>query len=116
MVLLHLVAAVAAFLGTIIKRWHHKQMTHFFLKSPRVCTMLGSSMRRVGLIDITVGDAPRRIATFRDAARRNTIATQRLSRWGSPAAQARLARTVPSSACGLRDAYRSQPDAETEEI
>jgi hypothetical protein len=29
--------------------------------------MLGSSMRRVGLIDITVGDAPRRIATFRQA-------------------------------------------------
>jgi len=29
--------------------------------------MLWSSMRRVGLIDITVGDAPRRIATFRHA-------------------------------------------------
>ena len=29
--------------------------------------MLGSSMRRVGLIDVTAGDAPRRIATFRDA-------------------------------------------------
>src|SRR5258705_13877485 len=37
------------------------------LKSTRDCPMLGSSMRRVGLIDIKVGDAPRRIATFRHA-------------------------------------------------
>ena len=78
------------------------------LKSPRDCTMLGSSIRRVGLIDITVGDAPRRIATLR-------VATQRLSRWGSPAACARLAPTDPLSASGS-DAYRSQPKAETEEI
>src|ERR1700682_824100 len=36
------------------------------LKSPRDCTMLTLSMRRVGLIDITGRhrDAPRRIATF----------------------------------------------------
>ena len=39
-----------------------------------------------------------------------------LSRWGSPAARARLARTVPLNRVGLRDAYRSQPEAETEEI
>jgi hypothetical protein len=72
--------------------------------------MLGSSMRRVGLIDITVGNA-------RASAHRNVppIATQRLSRWGSPAARARLARTVPLNRLWLRDAYRSQPEAETEE-
>ena len=38
------------------------------LKSPRDCTMLGSSMRRVGLIDITVGNATRLGASqFRQA-------------------------------------------------
>jgi hypothetical protein len=64
--------------------------------------MLGSSMRRVGLIDITVGNAMRLGAPQRSATRRcasQHIATQRLSRWGTPAARARLARTVPSSAC-----------------
>jgi hypothetical protein len=64
---------------------------------------LGSSMRRVGLIDITVGNATRLGASQRSATRRSAshhIATRRLSRWGSPAARARLARTVPSSACG----------------
>jgi hypothetical protein len=68
------------------------------LKSPRDCTMLGSSMRRVGLIDITVGDAPRRIATFRHATLR--VAPYRyatLEPLGSPAARAHLART---GACG----------------
>jgi hypothetical protein len=52
------------------------------LKSPRDCTMLGSLIRRVGLIDITVGDAPRRIVTFRD-----------------PGGSRALARTAPSIAC-----------------
>jgi hypothetical protein len=39
------------------------------LKSPRDCAMLVSSMRRVGLVDVTVGNATRlrRIATFRQA-------------------------------------------------
>src|SRR5213078_3898936 len=72
---------------------HHKQMAHVFygssavLKSTRDCTMLGSSMRRVGLIDITVGNATRLGASQRCATRRcasHHIATQRLSRWGSP--------------------------------
>src|SRR5258705_13730173 len=61
------------------------------LKSPRDGTMLGSSMRRVGLIDITVGNATRLGASQRSATRRSAshhIATQRLSRWGSPAARA----------------------------
>ncbi len=60
-------------------------------------------MRRVGLIDITVGNATRLGAPQRSATRRcasQHIATQRLSRWGSPAARARLARTSPSIACG----------------
>ena len=73
------------------------------LKSPRDCTMLESSMRCVGLIDITVGNARRLGASQRSATRRcasQHIATQRLSRWGSPAARARLARTLPAIACG----------------
>ena len=49
--------------------WRTPYGSNAVLKSPRDCTMFGSSMRRVGLIDITVGnrDAPRRIATFRHA-------------------------------------------------
>jgi hypothetical protein len=49
--------------------WRAPYGSSAVLKSPRDCTMLGSSIRRVGLIDITVGqrDAPRRIATFRHA-------------------------------------------------
>jgi len=73
----------------------------------------------VGLIDITVGNATRLGASQRSATRRSAsqhIATQRLSRWGSPAARARLARTVPLNRLWLRDAYRSQPEAETEEV
>ena len=76
-------------------------------------------MRRVGLIDITVGNATRLGASQRSATRRcasQHIATQRLSRWGSPAARARLARTVPLNRLWLQDAYHSQPEAETEEI
>jgi hypothetical protein len=42
--------------------------------------------------------ASQRSATRRCASQH--IATQRLSRWGSPAARARLARTLPSIACG----------------
>src|SRR5258708_37203449 len=63
--------------------------------------MLGSSMRRVGLIDITVGNATRLGASQRSAKRRcasHHIATQRLSRWGSPAARAFSADGLPSSA------------------
>src|SRR6202140_4956429 len=101
---------------------HHKRWRTFYgssavLKSPRDCTMLGSSMRRVGLIDITVGNATRLGASQRSSTRRcasHHIATQGLSRWGSPAARARLARTVSPKRLWLRDAYRSQPEAETE--
>src|SRR5882724_5767119 len=68
-----LVTAIAAFLGTIIKRGTIKRWRTFYgsgavLKSPRDCTMLGSSIRCVGLIDHgRQRDAPRRIATFRHA-------------------------------------------------
>lgn len=54
-------------------------------------------MRRVGLVDITVGNAARLGASQRSTTRRcasHHIATQRASRWDIPAALARLARTV----------------------
>src|SRR6266702_6344843 len=105
MVLLHLVTAVAASLGTIIKRWHHKQMAHVLWQQR--CLEVASRLHHVGVVDETrrtyrhhgrQRDAPRRIVTFRHATLR--VATQRLSRWGSLAARARLARTLPSIACG----------------
>jgi hypothetical protein len=79
----------------------HAYGSNAVLKSPRDCTTLGLSMRRVGLVDITVGNATCLGASQRSATRRcasHHIATQRLSRWGSPAARARLARTVPPQA------------------
>jgi hypothetical protein len=69
---------------------------------------VGVSMRRVGLIEITVGNATRLGVSQRSATRRcasHHIATQRLSRWGSPAARARLARTVPLKRLWLRDGH-----------
>src|SRR5437868_15482865 len=69
---------------------------------------VGSSMRRVGLIDITVGNAMRLGASQRSATRRcasHHIATQRLGRWGSPAARARIARMVPLKRLWLRDGH-----------
>src|SRR6266403_3081756 len=75
---------------------HHKQMAHVYgssavLNSPCDCTILGSSMGRVGLIDITVGNATRLGASQRSTTRRcasHHIATQRANRWGHPAALA----------------------------
>ena len=120
MAFLHLVTAAAAFLKRgIMAKWRTFYGSGAVLKSPRDCTMLESSMRRVGLIDITVGNATRLGASQRSATRRcasQHIATLRLSRWGSPAARARLARTVLLNRLWLRDAYRTQPEAETEEI
>jgi len=60
-----------------MNRWRTFYGSSGVLKSPRdCCTMLGSSMRRVGLIDITVGNATRlgahRNVPPRDAARRTT--------------------------------------------
>jgi hypothetical protein len=88
--------------------WRTPYGSNAVLKSPRDCTMFGSSMRRVGLIDITVGNATRLGASQRSATRRcasHHIATQRLSRWGSPAARARSARTVPLKRLWLRDGH-----------
>jgi hypothetical protein len=88
--------------------WPTPYGSNAVLKSIRDCTMLGLSMRRVGLIDITVGNATRLGASQRSATRRSAshhIATQRLSRWGSPAARARLARTVPLKHLWLRDGH-----------
>jgi hypothetical protein len=80
--------------------WRVRYGSNAVLKSPRDCTMLGSSMRRVGLIDITVGNATRLGASQRSATRRSAshhIATQRLSRWGSPAARAFSADGLPQA-------------------
>jgi hypothetical protein len=120
MVFLHLVTAAAAFLKRgIMAEWRTFYGSGAVLKSPRDGTMLDSSMRRVGLIDITVGNARRLGASQHSATRRcasQHIATQRLSRWGSPAARARLARTLPSIACGSETPTAAKPKAETEEI
>jgi hypothetical protein len=118
MVLLHLVTAVAAFLGTIIKRWHHKKMVHVLWQQR--CLEVASRLhhvgvveRCVGLIDITVGDAPRRIATFRHATLR--VATHRyatLEPLGKPGGSRAFSADGPLKRLWLRDSYRSQPDAE----
>jgi hypothetical protein len=81
--------------------------------------MLTSSMRREGLIDITVGNAtrPRRIATFRHATLRVAIhryAT--LEPLGKPGSLRAFSTDAPLNRLWLKDAYRSQPEAETEEI
>src|ERR1700722_15841583 len=63
-------------------------------------------MRRVGLIDITVGNATHVCASQRSTTRRNAshhIATQRANRWGTPAVRARLAQTGTLKRLWLRD-------------
>jgi hypothetical protein len=105
-----------AFLGTIIKRWHHKQMAHVLWQQR--CLEVASRLHHVGVVDETRRtyrhhgrNATRLGATQRSATRRcasHHIATQRLSRWGSPAARARLARTVP-----LNDASVESRQAES---
>jgi hypothetical protein len=70
--------------------------------------VLAELMRRVGLIDITVGNATRFGASQRSTTRRcasHHIATQRANRWGHPAALARLARTVTLKRLWLRDGH-----------
>jgi hypothetical protein len=81
MLLLHLVTAVAAFLNTIIKRWHHKQMAHVLWQQR--CLEVASRLHHVGVVDETRrtyrhhGRPTRRASAHRnvpprDAARRNT--------------------------------------------
>ena len=87
------------------------------MKSPRDGTMLGSSMRRVGLIDITVGNATRLGASQRSATLRVAIhryAT--LEPLGKPGGSRAFSTDAPLNRLWLKDAYRSQPEAETEEI
>jgi hypothetical protein len=79
-------------------------------------------MRRVGLIDITVGNATRLGASQRSATRRcasQHIATHRyatLEPLGKPGGSHAFSADGPLNRLWLRDAYRSQPEAETEEI
>jgi hypothetical protein len=70
--------------------------------------VLTQSMRRVGLVDITVGNATRLGASQRSTTRRcasHHIATQCANLWGYPAALARLARTVTLKRLWLRDGH-----------
>ncbi len=109
MVLLHLVTAVAAFLGTIIKRWHHKQMAHVLWQQR--CLEVASRLHHVGVVDEKrrtyrhhgrQRHAPRRFATFRHATLR--VAPHRyatLEPLGKPGgSRAFSADGPPSSACG----------------
>jgi hypothetical protein len=124
MVLLHLVTAVAAFLGTIIKRWHHNRWRTLYgsstvLKSPRDCTHVGviDETRRTYRHHGRQRDAPRRIATFRHATLR--VATHRyatLEPLGKPGGSRAFSADAPLNRLWLRDACRSRPEAETEEI
>ena len=124
MVLLHLVTAVAASLSTIIKRWHHKQMAHVLWQQR--CLEVASRLHHVGVVDETrrtyrhhgrQRDAPRRIVTFRHATLR--VATHRyatLEPLGKPGGSRAFSADAPLNRLWLRDAYRSKPEAETEEI
>jgi hypothetical protein len=79
-------------------------------------------MRRVGLIDITVGNATRLGASQRSTTRRcasHHIATQRVNRWGHPAALAPLAAdghpqapVAPRQSCAARAFFVAQSWAE----
>jgi hypothetical protein len=116
--------AVAAFLSTIIKRWHHKQMAHVLWQQR--CLEVASRLHHVGVVDETrrtyrhhgrQRDAPRRIATFRHATLR--VATHRyatLEPLGKSGGSRAFSANDPLNRLWLRDAYRSQPEAETEEI
>lgn len=67
------------------KRWRLRQQR--CLEAASRPAMLAQSMRRVGLIDIMVGNAARLGASQRSTTRRcasHHIATQRASRWGHP--------------------------------
>ena len=100
----------------IINRWRRFYDSSAVLKSTRDCTILGWSIRRVGLIDITVGNATRLGASQRSATRRSAshhIATQRLSRRGSPAARARLARTAPRNDASVESRQAESGDHAT---
>lgn len=79
-------------------------------------------MRRVGLIDITVGNAARLGASQRSTTRRcasHHVAPHRYATpepLGKPGGSRAFSPDAPLNRLWLRDAYRSQPEAETEEI
>jgi hypothetical protein len=82
--------------------------------------MLAWSMRRVGLIDITVGNAAPLGASQRSTMRRcasHHIATQRVSRWGDPGGSRAFSADGPpqalkrSSACGSETVWRLRATA-----
>ena len=121
MVLLHLVTTVAAFSSTIMKRWHHKQMAHVLWQQR--CLEVASRQHHVGVVDETrrtcrhhgrQRDAPRRLVTFHHATLR--VATYRyatLEPLGKPGGSRAFSADAPLNRLWLRDAYRSQPEAET---
>ena len=79
--------------------------------------MLESSIRRVGLVDVTAGNATRLGASQRSATLR--VATHRyatLEPLGKPGGSRAFRADAPLNRLWLRDAYHSQPKAETEEI
>ena len=59
-------------------------------------------------------DAPRRIATFRHATLR--VATHRYATLEPPGGSRAFSADAPLNRLWLRDAYRSKPEAETEDI
>jgi hypothetical protein len=96
--------------------WRAPYGSNAVLKSPRDCIMLGSSMRRVGLIDITVGNATRLGASQRSTTRRcasHHIATQRASRWGHPGGSRALSADGPRlKRLWLRDGHAKRNTCE----
>jgi GNAT superfamily N-acetyltransferase len=100
------------------------QMAHVLWQQR--CLEVASRLHHVGVVDETrrtyrhhgrQRDAPRRIATFRHATQR--VATHRyatLEPLGKPGGSRAFSADAPLNRLWLRDAYRSQPEAETEEI
>ena len=90
------------------------------------CLEVTSRLHHVGVVDEMrrtyrhhgrPRDAPRRIATFRHATLR--VATHRyatLEPLGKPGGSCAFSADAPLNRLWLRDAYRSKPEAETEEI
>jgi hypothetical protein len=112
MVLLHLVTAVAAFLGTIIKRWHHRQMAHVLWQQR--CLEVASRLHHVRVVDETRRtyrhhgrQRDRRASAYRnvpprDVARRYAT----LEPLGKPGGSRAFSAGGPLNRLLLRDAYR----------
>ena len=106
------------------KKRHHKEMAHVLWQ--RRCLEVTSRLHHVGVVDEMrrtyrhhgrQRDALRRIATFRHATLR--VATHRyatLEPLGKPGGSRAFSADAPLNRLWLRDAYRSKPQAETEEI